>query len=103
MSEEILSEFTEELIKRSESVPKDLIEKYTKLGLSESEIASALLARSAVKGPTAPQSAVEKSEGRLNELVARASERADEGSAVRTSLLSKLVQTFRKLFRAGNG
>ena len=68
MSEEILSEFTDELAKRSEPVPHDLIKKYKERGLPESEIAAALLARSALSHPEAPQSAMENSFRKIEEL-----------------------------------
>jgi hypothetical protein len=52
-------------------MPRDLIEKYAGKGLSASEMATALLARAALKGPEAPPSAVEVSEKRLAELIER--------------------------------
>ena len=73
MSEEILSEFTEELAKRKEPVPQDLIKKYKDRGLPESEIAAALLARSALSHPDVPQSAMENSARKIEELSRRSS------------------------------
>lgn len=73
MSEEILSEFTEELARRKEPVPQDLIKKYKELGLPESEIATALLARSALSHPEVPLSAMEKSARKIEELSKRSS------------------------------
>ena len=73
MSEEILSEFIEELARRKEPVPQDLIKKYKELGLPESEIAAALLARSALSHPEVPQSAMENSARKIEELSKRSS------------------------------
>ena len=73
MSEEILSEFTEELAKRKEPVPQDLIKKYVERGLPESVIAAALLARSALTHPEVPQSAMENSARKIEELSKRSS------------------------------
>ena len=92
MSEEILSEFTEELIKRNESYPRDLVEKYRKLGLSDSEMATALLARSALKNPGVPPSAFQKSEQRVAEQAQKASQQ--KGTASPKSGLKKTFQKF---------
>jgi len=99
MCEEILSEFTEELTKRDEPVPHDLIKKYTELGLPESEIAAVLLARSALSNPEAPQSAVENSKLRIDELAQR--EHAEQGASAGASLPSRFWQAIRRLFRTG--
>jgi len=50
-----------------------LIKKYKERGLPESEIAAALLARSALSHPEVPQSAMENSARKIEELSKRAS------------------------------
>ncbi|HET6452972.1 MAG TPA: hypothetical protein VFI02_01085 [Armatimonadota bacterium] len=90
MSEEILSEFTEELAKRKEPVPLDLIEKYKKLGLPESEIAASLLARSALSHPEVPQSAMENSARKIEELSKRSSRPEAKKPGLRDRIKRKL-------------
>lgn len=68
MSEEMLAKFTEELMERDDPVPTDLIRKYKELGLPESEIATALMARASL-AQDVPDSALENSRNRIGELV----------------------------------
>lgn len=89
MSEEILSEFTEELAKRKEPVPQDLIKKYVERGLPESVIATALLARSALTHPEVPQSAMENSARKIEEL----SRQASDEKAAKPGLKDRIKRT----------
>lgn len=75
MSEEKISELTRELTERGEPMPQDLIKKYRDQGVPDSEIATALLARSALAGPSVPESALEKSQRRISELAAQSAAR----------------------------
>ena len=102
MCEEILSEFTEELTKRSEPVPHDLIKKYVELGVPESEIAAALLARSALSNPEVPQSAVESSEHRVEGLAQQSGTRPAEGGSAYASLASRFWRAVCRFLRIGN-
>lgn len=92
MSEEILSEFTEELARRKEPIPQDLINKYKERGLPESEIAAALLARSALTHPEVPQSAMENSARKIEELSRKASSR----KAQEPGIVGKIKRTLGK-------
>ena len=98
MSEEILSEFTRELMESDDPAPRDLVKKYIKLGVPESEIAAVLLARSALGSPEVPLSAMEESERRINELVRQAASKPAPSSAD-----SGIKGRVRKLFRRGHG
>lgn len=71
MSEEILSEFIEELSKRNEPAPRDLFEKYEKLGLPASEMAAAAMAQAALRSPEVPASGFERSARRVREVTGR--------------------------------
>jgi len=94
MSEEILSEFTRELIECDEPFPEDLVKKYITLGVPEPEIAAALLARSALTSPEVPLAAMQESERRIGELVHQAASRPAD--APRESRAKRAV---RRLFR----
>jgi len=94
MSEEMLSEFTRELIESDEPFPQDLVKKYIALGVPESEIAAVLLARSALTSPEVPLSAMQESERRIGELVHQAASKPD--SAPKDSGIKRTV---RRIFR----
>ena len=100
MSEEKISEFTRELTERGEPMPQDLIKKYRDLGVPESEIAAALLARQALAGPSVPDSALEKSKRRISELTKQSAARASN-QAARSGLGARISQAVRRFLRIG--
>jgi len=97
MSDETLSEFIEELKKREELVPRDLIEKYARMGLPASEMAAAAMAQAALRGPDVPASAFEKSARRIRELAERASHQT--GRSPRLALGDRIVAALRRWFK----
>lgn len=97
MSEEILSEFIDELSKRSDPLPRDLIEKYRRLGLPDSEIAAATMARAALLGPQVPEAAFEKSAGRIVDLTENARRGPDVEASRPASFLRGISRGLRRL------
>ena len=98
MCEETLSEFIEELSKREEPVPRDLIEKYARMGLPASEMAAATMAQAALRGPDVPASAFENSARKVYELAERtARQRARSASQTRPSLGARIVGALRRI------
>lgn len=97
MSEETLSEFVDELTRRNEPLPRDLIEKYAKKGLAASEMASALLARAALNAPDAPPSALELSEKRLAELIEGMESRTGPAERPKLSWSARLWRSLGRL------
>jgi len=103
MSEETLSEFIEELIKRGEPVPRDLIEKYKGKDVPPSELAGSMLARAALKGPDAPSSALQNSERRVSEAAEKAHGRESQPAPhARTSLGARVLRAALRLLRLRN-
>jgi len=70
-----------------------LVDKYKRLGLPESEMATALLARSALTHPEVPQSAMEKSARRIEELSKRS---AGRGKSQKPSLGDRIKRKLGK-------
>lgn len=98
MSEEKISEFIRELAERTDPLPKDLIKKYRDQGVSEGEIAAALLARTALAGPDAPESALEKSQRRVAEMAAQSAAKPSTRGA-NTGLGAKIRNAMRSALR----
>lgn len=99
MSEETLSEFIEELSKREEPVPRDLIEKYAKMGLSASDMAAATMAQAALRGPDVPASAYENSARRLSEMAERQARQAPEAPPSPAERIARALRRFLRLGR----
>ncbi|GEM_PF-5102565 len=97
MSEETLSEFIEELSKRNEPVPRDLIEKYARKGLPVSDMAAAAMAQAALRGPDVPMSAYQDSVRRVYEMAQRRAVQAPQPR----SLGARIVQAVRRFLRLG--
>lgn len=98
MSEEILSEFIEELSKRNEPAPRDLFEKYERKGLPASEMAAAAMAHAAILGPSVPAAAYERSAQRMREITGRM--QAQPGPAEpRLTIGDRLARFLRRLFQ----
>ena len=95
MSEEMLSEFIRELSERPEPYPEDLVKKYLAAGVSDGDIAAALLARSALSSPEVPASAMAESERRIEELIRQAGSRPSRSGAD-AGLKGKVRKLFRK-------
>lgn len=94
MSEETLSEFIEELSKRDDPAPRDLIEKYSRLGLSAGDMAAATMARAALREPEVPESAYEESMRKIREMAER---RAAEAPQPPPSLGARIMHAVRRL------
>jgi hypothetical protein len=101
MCEETLSEFIDELTKRDDPFPRDLIRKYADKGLPQSEMAAALLARSALRSPRDVSAALEASEQQVSEMVRQAYSRGGVTPPGRAGLAGGLRQALRRLFRRG--
>lgn len=104
MCEETQSEFIEELIKRGEAVPRDLIEKYREKGVPPSDLAASILARDALNRPDPPASALENSGRRVSEAVEQARDKQSQPvSHARMSLGARLLAIARRLLRMRDG
>jgi len=99
MSEEILSEFIEELNKRSEPAPRDLIEKYARKGLPASEMAAAAMARAALLGPEVPDAAFERSAGRIDAMSEHAVGDPERIAVGPPSFRRRILLALRRLLR----
>ncbi len=98
MSEEILSEFIEELSKRNDPAPRDLFDKYEKMGLPASEMAAAAMAHAALRCPPVPSDAYEKSARRMREITGRM--QAQPGPAApRLTAGDRLARFLRRIFK----
>lgn len=85
-----ISEFSEELTKRAEPMPQDLIKKYRDQGVPESEIAAAILARQALAGPLAPDAALERSQRRISEMARQSAPHPAAGPSEQPGLMARL-------------
>ena len=96
MSEEILSEFIEELSKRTEPAPRDLFEKYAQRGLPASEMAAAAMAQAALRGAEVPESAFEKSARMVGELTEQAARQREIEAQRKPSMGGRIARAFRR-------